>query len=250
MGTVRSLLTRVQPDWPAMACLLVAAGAALSPDFLSPAFPPGRLGETPLFQALARALPGLFSPRMWSLSRALWATLAAGLLGAGAANWLQPLPCCRTGPLAALAFGGTAAIALLGGQLSQTGITEVGRLTALALGLLAAAMAQVRDFATADEDRRRGAWTLPARYRLPFAVAANMVTVTGAHLLAIYLLLQYIGLRQRVLALLAAALGANLLALARLARRPDPQAARAAIRHVTILFMGVTALYVGAQALL
>ncbi|HYG60660.1 MAG TPA: hypothetical protein VD902_21510 [Symbiobacteriaceae bacterium] len=177
--------------------------------------------------------------------------LLTALLGAGLGNAyaMPPLGLRHNGPVASLITGGGAALSLAGGMLSQTGVTEVGALTALALGLLAAAMSMVRDFKVIPGQASDAGWTLPALLGRQTAVYVNMALVTGAYLAAMFLLLHTIGMQQRVLGLFGLPLAANLYLLHGLLRETGAEYACGAYARVFALFVGVALLYVGAQAI-
>lgn len=82
---VTALMACAKPRVLALLCLLAFAGATLSPNFLSPLFPETTLASTAPFRWLAKVLPGLFTPALWSLAHALGASLITGLLWAGTA---------------------------------------------------------------------------------------------------------------------------------------------------------------------
>ncbi|HWI63920.1 MAG TPA: UbiA family prenyltransferase [Symbiobacteriaceae bacterium] len=308
------LLELGKPRILVLMCGLTLAGAVLSPDFLSPAFPQTRLGGTALFRQLERVLPQAFSPPMWSLWHALGAALIVGLLwlgtalindiadrsvdaissperplpssrirpsealrwalgfqaiaflliliegsrhamtlallGAGLGNTysLPPFRLRQNGPVANLIIGGGVMLAMCGGMIAQTGVTEVGLFSAAALGLLAAAVSMIKDFKDIDGDRLAGIRTLPILVGVRTALAINMAVVVVAYLLALYLLLQTIGMQEKAIALFGLPLAANLYVLHRLRENHSQENARQAYRHAVIIFMGVTVLYVGAQA--
>jgi hypothetical protein len=89
---VQLLLELGKPRIHLLMCLLTLSGSALSPNFLSPNFPPTRLGATLLFRWMAITFPTAFSPQMWSLAHALGAALVVGLAGATLG------PCTPAGP--------------------------------------------------------------------------------------------------------------------------------------------------------
>lgn len=260
-------------------CALSLMGAALSPHFLRPDFPETRLEQM---------LPGLMGPVGWSVLYALGAMLVTGLLWTGTAlvgldtdgprlrlalgmqglafglvllaggrgalllaltaaglgnlRWAPLFREGRLGPAAALLPGGGVSLALAGGMLAQGRATEVGVLSALVLGVLAAAYALVSEF-----DLERPGPRLPGLAGTGPALVIAMGLVSVMQLLALGMLVQRIGLEQGVITPFALGLGAQLYVLSRAAG--DPVYARgAAIRSATI-FLGVTALYVGAQAL-
>lgn len=314
MEKLRLLLELGKPRILLLMCALAVAGAVLSPDFLSPAFPETRLAGTALFRHLAAALPGAFAPAMWSLWHAVGAALVVGLLwlgtalihnvadraleaianperpvpgaqlrpseilrwalvlqaiafflillegsrqamtlaligaGLGNAYSLPPFRLRQHGPVSTLIVGGGAVMAVCGGLIAQTGVTEVGLLSALALGLLAAAIGMIREFQEMDADRVAGIATLPIRVGIRTAIAINMAAVVMAYLLALYLLINMIGMQEKVIALFGLPLAANLYVLHSLGANPTEENARRAYGHAVIIYMGVTVLYVGAQA--
>ncbi|HYF92729.1 MAG TPA: UbiA family prenyltransferase [Symbiobacteriaceae bacterium] len=304
MAKLRLLLAMGKPRILMLMCGLALAGAVLSPDFLSPAFPETRLGR--LLQS---------PPRIWSLAHAVGAALVVGLLWVGTAIIAEiadrsvnaigdpgrPAPDCRMRPTVALRWalgaqalafllvlaegsrqamtlaligaglgnayslpplrfrglgtaahlivGGGATLAITGGLIAQTGATEVGLLSAGALGVLAAAVSLIKEFQEPDADRAAGVRTLPILVGIRAAVYINMAAVVGAYLLALFLLIHTIGVHEKVIAVFFLPLGANLSVLHRLAADRSPETARRAYDHAVIIYMGVTALYVGAQAI-
>lgn len=248
MTKIWQLIRHGQPKILVLLCALTLAGAALSPDFLSPAFPQSRLAATALFQQAAALLPWLFAPAMWSLWHALGTIIVVAMLWLGATSSLPSLRLRQGGPVATLATGGVVTLALVGGQMGQTGLTEVGLLAAIALGALAAASSMIRDFIDIEGDRQAGLRTLPLMVGRESATFISMAAVTGAYLLALFLLLQRIGMQERILGLFGLTLGAHLHMLRQVGRDPDPATARRSGRYVTFLFLGVVVLYVGAQS--
>jgi 1,4-dihydroxy-2-naphthoate octaprenyltransferase len=248
MRKIWRLMGQEQPRTLVLLCALTLAGAALSPDFLSPAFPQTRLSGSAVFQQAAAALPWLFTPAAWSLWHALGSMLVMAALWQGALYAFPSLRVRQGGPAASLKIGGAVSLSISGGLIGQTGATEVGLLAALALGILAAASSLVRDFFDIDADRQARLRTLPLLVGRDMAVSINMAAVTAAYLLAIFLLLQRIGMQERVLGLFGLTLGAHLHVLRQLGQDPSPTGARRAGRYVMLIFLGVTALYVAAQA--
>jgi 4-hydroxybenzoate polyprenyltransferase len=291
MRTFRSLWKLGRPRILGLMCGLALAGATLSPEFLSAAFPPPRL---------AAAVPIDLPPHLWSLCYALGAMLVTGLLwfgtalvnaaagdgeapelllrwglgaqaaafglifaagnrqalllslfgaGVGNAYALPRLRVRQSGVVGNLTTGGGVMLAMCGGMMAQTGVTQVGFFLALALGILAAAAAGVEDFCNVEGDRAEGLWTLPVLLGVRGAVYVNMAAVTGAYLLALALLVQTIGIQGAVIALFSLPLAANLYVLSGLIREPGHAYARKAYRLTVMIFVGVTALYVGAQAI-
>jgi 4-hydroxybenzoate polyprenyltransferase len=248
MRKIWRLMGLEQPRTLVLLCALTLAGAALSPDFLSPAFPQTWLSGSAVVQQAAAALPWLFTPVLWSLWHALGSMLVVAVLWQGASSAFPSLRLRRSGPASSLQTGGAVTLLISGGLIGQTGATEVGLLAALALGVLAAASGMVRDFFDIEADRRAGLRTLPLLVGTDTAVSINMAAVTAAYLLAIFLLLQRIGMQERVLGLFGLTLGTHLHVLRLLGRDPSPTGARRAGGYVMLIFLGVTALYVAAQA--
>lgn len=306
MQRIRLLLELGKPRILALMCLLTLAGAALSPRFLAPDFPPTRL---------SRLLPGRFPPALWSLAHAVGAVLVVGLLwlgtalindladravdaianperplptrrirpeavlrwalglqtvafllvlaegtrtdlllcllgaGLGNAYSLPPLRLRRSGIAANMIIGGGVVLAMTGGMLAQGAVTRVGLLSAAALGILAATVSMVKDFKDCHGDRQEGIHTLPVLLGTRAAALANMALVAAAYLLATFLLIQHIGVQVPVITLMAALGAVNLHLLAGFLGSPGPGYARKAYRRAVFVFMGVTLLYVGAQAL-
>lgn len=176
--------------------------------------------------------------------------MTLALLGAGLGNAysLPPFRLRQSGVIAHLIIGGGATLAITGGLIGQTGVTEVGLMAAVALGLLAAAGSMVRDFRDIDEDRHDGVRTLPILVGYRTAIYINMAFVTAAYLLALFLLIHTIGMQEKVIALFGLPLAAHLHVLRRLLADDGQENARRAYRNAVIIYMGVTALYVGAQA--
>ncbi|MDF2630117.1 MAG: hypothetical protein K0R39_3948 [Symbiobacteriaceae bacterium] len=229
-------------------CALTLAGAALSPDFLSPAFPSPGMTGTALVQWAAARVPWLFSPPVWSLWHALVTVLLVAFLWLGASYAYPSLRPRRSGPGASLANGAGVTLAMTAGLMGQTGVTEVGLLAATALGVLAAVTTLIGDFIYMDEDRAAGRLTLPLIVGTRTAVLINIAAVAAAYLLALFLLLQRIGMQERVLALFGLPVGAHLQVLRQLGQDPGPAQARKASRLVLIIFLVMTLLYVAAQA--
>lgn len=228
-------------------CALTLAGAALSPDFLSPAFPRTTLSASAPFERAAAALPWLFSPAMWSLWHALGAVFAVALLWLTALYLFPSLRQRHGGLMNSLTIGTGVTFAMTGGLLCQTGLTEVGVLAAVALGVLAAASSLIREFRDIEGDRQAGLRTLPILLGIRRAVSLNMAAVVTAYLLAIFLLLQRIGMQERVLGLFGLPLGAHLHVLRQLGRNPAPANARSAMRWAELIYLVTAVLYVGAQ---
>lgn len=284
MAKLRLLVALGKPRIMLLMSGLALAGAALSPDFLSAAFPDPRLGLPPTAWSLVRATGAALVVALLWLGTALIHTdseriapsqalrwglgaqavafllvliegsrhaMTLALLGAGLGN-AYSLPAFRlrqSGPAAHLITGGGVVLALCGGMMSQTGVTEVGFLAALTLGLLAAAVSMIRDFGAPASDRPAGIRNLPALVGLRAAVYINMVLVTAAYLLALFALLHTTGMQETVIALFSLPMGANLHLLHRLLSDRSPAYARRAYGHTVIIFMFTTVLYVGAQAL-
>lgn len=175
--------------------------------------------------------------------------LLLALIGAGLGNaWsLPPFQLNRLGLLANLIPGGGVILTLAGGLVAQGRLTEVGLLSALVLGLLASVCSPIREFATVKEDRERGVVTLPVLLGEGPAVLAGMVAVSLAHLLALGTLVQRIGMQQGIMAGFGLGMAAQLYVLSRAAG--DPSFASKAGDRSAMIFLGVTALYVSAQAL-
>lgn len=169
--------------------------------------------------------------------------LVLALLGAGLGNTysLPPFRLRARGPVANLIAGGGVALAMAGGLLSQAGMTQVGGLTILALGVLAAATSLVGEF-SADDGR-----PLPILFGWRNAVYVSMAAAVAAYLFAFFVLLHTIGMHDRVLALFALPLAAHLQVLARLLREPGPAYARKAHGQSLVIFLITAMLYVGAQ---
>lgn len=262
-------------------CTLSLMGAALSPHFLRPDFPETRLeqwlpglmgpvGWSALHALGAMLVTGLLwagtdlvaaetdSPRLHlamglqglafalvflagSMGSLVLALVAAGL---GNLRWAAPLRDGRLGPAAALLPGGGVTLTLLGGLLAQGRATEVGVLSALALGLLAAATALVREFSPGPGSPGR---RLPDLVGEGPAMLISLGLVSMAHLLTLGLLVQRVGIQREVLLTLGPAMGAQLYLLSRAAG--DPAWARRAELGSATIFLGVTAVYVGTQAL-
>lgn len=248
MTRIWCLIRHGQPRTLVLLCALTLTGAALSPDFLSPAFPQSRLGGTVLFQRAAGALPRLFSPPMWSLWHALGAAMTVGLLWVSAVYALPSLRQRQSGLMNSLTIGAGVTFAVAFGLFAQTGVTEVGLLAAVALGMLAAASSLVREFVDIDADRRAGLRTLPILFGRKTAITVNMAAVSTAYLLALFLLLQRIGMQERVLGLFGLPLGAHLHLLRQLGRAPDQADARRAVRWAELIYLGASVLYVGVQS--
>jgi 4-hydroxybenzoate polyprenyltransferase len=179
------------------------------------------------------------------------AALLLALVAAGLANacGLLPRRVRQSGPAAHLMAAGGILCAMLGGMLSQTGPTQVGFFSAVALGLLGAAMSIVRDFADIPGDQAAGLRTLPVMLgRRPAALVA-MAAAVGTWLLTILLLLHRVGMQEGLYAFLVLLLSAHLFVLSQLMQNPTLSYARRAPALSVAIFMGVTALYVAAQAL-
>jgi len=283
MAKLRLLLELGKPRIMGLMCGLALAGATLSPDFLSPAFPETRLGFAPAAWSLWRAVGAAVVVALLWLGTALihascprirpsealrWAlgaqavaflliliegsrhAMTLALLGAGLGN-AYSLPSFRlrqSGPVASLITGGGVVLTMCGGMLSQTGVTEVGLISSVTLGMLAAAISMVKDFQSIEGDRLAGYRTLPIWVGVRTAIYIHMAVVAAAYLLALFVLINTIGIQERVIALFALPLGANVYLLQRLLADHGEEAARRAYGHTIMIFMGVTVLYVGALA--
>ncbi len=195
---------------------------------------------------------------LWLQCAASLLVLAAGsrpalllcLMGAALGNAcsLPPLRLAESGLPRYFVAGGGIVLAMTGGMLGQGRITQVGLLTALALGLLAAATVVIMDFRDAAEGRRLGRTALPRLLGPRTAVRAQMAALTVAYLAAAFLLMQTIGIRRQVLAGLLGLMAAHLGLIAVLLVRPGEGYIRTAERWSIVIYVGVAALYVGAQA--
>lgn len=196
----------------------------------------------------------------WALgaqAAALFLTAVEGSLGAlllaltgtvlGHAYSLPPLRLRRSGVMANGIIGAGVVMAMTGGMMAQGPASEVGLMTAGALGLLAAAASMVKDFKDLDGDRAAGVRTLPVLVGVRRAAWINIGAVLTSYLLLLILLANRVGLQPRILGVLAALGGLNLALLTGLLLDPSPAYARSAYRGAILIFMGVTALYVGAQ---
>lgn len=173
------------------------------------------------------------------------------LVGAGLGNALAlpPLRRQRSGTTIHVLSGVSVAMALAGGAMGQLRLTEVGAIGAAGLGVLATATSLIRDFTETEQDRQQGTRTLPVMVGIRAAVIINMVIVSGAYLLNLVLLVHRIGIRPAVIASLACMALLHLYLLDRLLFARTPGYPKRAQRLATMLFAGVTLLYVGAQAL-
>lgn len=177
--------------------------------------------------------------------------LLLALVGTAAGNaWsLPPLRLRRHGMAATPILGGAVALALTAGLLSQGRVTEVGLLSALALGLVGAAGSMIREFTDVDRDRRLGVRSLPLLLGERAAVLWSMAAVAAAYLVALLLLIHTVGIHQKVMAAFVGLAILHLAVLDRLLYRSGPGYPTRASRWVMLIFLGVTAVYVGAQAL-
>jgi 4-hydroxybenzoate polyprenyltransferase len=177
--------------------------------------------------------------------------LLVALVGAGAANVCAMLPLRRrqSGPAAHFMAGAGVTGALVGGMLSQAGVTQVGLISAVGLGVLAATMAVVRDFADVDGDRAAGLRTLATVLGVRAGALVAMAAATAAWLVTVIMLLQRVGMQEGLIAALALLLALHLFMLSRLLGGADPAHARRAPLLACAIFLGVTTLYVAAQAL-
>lgn len=181
-----------------------------------------------------------------SLPALLLAMVGAAL---GHAYSVPPMRLRRSGVMANGIIGVGVAMALTGGMLAQGPATEVGMMTAGALGLLAAAASMVKDFKDLEGDRAAGVRTLPVLIGVRRATWVNIGAVVPAYLILLLLLAHRVGIQPRILGALAGLAGLNLALLAGLLLNPSPAYARSAYRRAILIFMGVTLLYVGAQRL-
>jgi chlorophyll synthase len=162
---------------------------------------------------------------------------------------LPPVRLRRSGIAANLVIGVGVGMAVVGGQLGQGDVTQTGLLSAVALGLLAAAVSMVKDFKDVAGDREHGVHTLPVLLGVRRAALVNMTACVAGYLIALVLLVEHIGLVWPVIEVFGALATANEFVLARFLANPDPGYASRAYRRVVLIFMGVTVLYVGAQAI-
>jgi chlorophyll/bacteriochlorophyll a synthase len=309
---LRSLLASTKPRVMALLSLLALAGAALSPHFLSPAFPTPPLSMAQPFLWFAARWPALFTPPLWSLAHALgaaavtallWASVAlvndlsdaaidrianperlkaaeepvrrrvlrwavllqaaalllaacAGSRGAlalvatgsllGHAYSVPPIRFRRSGLAANGAIGAGVFLALVGGAAAQYAIPPSAWTTGAVLGMLAFAASMVKDFKDVEGDAPAGIRTLPVLLGHERAVRVNIALVATAYGGAAAMLAESHLAAAALLLLLA---GAHILLLRRLLHDRSAALRRRAYRLALLLFMGVTAVYVGAQIL-
>ncbi len=201
--------------------------------------PSGRVSpRTVLCAAVVAQAVALGLILMEGTREALLTALTGSALGN--AYSLPPLRLRRSGVTANLVIGVGVTMAMIGGMMAQGPVPARGALSALALGLLAAAVSMVKDFKDVDGDRAHGVRTLPVVLGVRAAALLNMAAVAAAYLLVLCL--------SAPLATLFLA-GLNLAILYGFLRNPGQAYARRAYRWTLLIFMGVTVLYVGAQAL-
>jgi|GEM_PF-2325463 len=177
--------------------------------------------------------------------------LLLALVGAGLGNIfvLGQGVLARYGPIHAFAAGGGAVLFMSGGLMAQGGITQVGLLAACALGLVATALAPIRDFIDPEGDRQQGMLTFLELLGPRTAALAGLGAVFVSYAVATLLLVQAIGIQERVLALLALPLSGHLYQMSKLLSSPQSSTAHRAHNQSVLIYLGLVFLYVGAQAI-